>query len=116
MSLRAVLRTALRASVAMSPSTMALRPARWMSCAALRMMPAQAAFSVLPTSPTTLIFLVCLFNQRQKFLIAGRSEQGRFNHIAPAKASLRGNKFAKLAQDAFMNGRIGDDAVALVGF
>jgi len=65
---------------------MALRPARWMSCAALRMMPAQAAFSILPTS-RRLLFFSLSFQSAPKIPYCRRAEQGRFNHIAPAKAA-----------------------------
>jgi hypothetical protein len=46
-----------------------------MSRAALRTLSAQAALSELPTSPTRLILSACFFHQRQKFLVARRSEQ-----------------------------------------
>jgi len=58
---------------------------------------------MLPIRPTRLILSPDFFNQHQKFLIAGRAEQGGFNHIAPAKASLCGNKLAKFLEDAFMD-------------
>src|SRR5579885_492306 len=49
-----------------------------------------------------------LFHQHKKFFVAGRAEQGRFNHIPPEKTSPCGNKFAKLLQHAMVNGRVGD--------
>ena len=55
------------------------------------------------------------FNQRQKFFVPGPAEQGRFNHTAPAKASLRRDKFLQLRQYALVYGGVGDDATALVG-
>ena len=86
-----------------------------MSRAALRTMSAQAAFSELPMRPMRLILSACFFNQHQKFFVAGRAEQRRFNHTAPAQAGLRGDKFAQFVQHAFMHRRVGDDAAALVG-
>ena len=83
-----------RASVAVSPSTTALRPARRMSCAALRRISAQAAFSEFPISPMRLILSAYFFNQHQKFLVARRAEQRRFRHTAPVQTVLRGGKFA----------------------
>ncbi len=54
------------------------------------------------------------FNQCQKFFVARRAEQGRFNHTAPAKASLRRDKLSQLRQHARMHGGVGDHAPALV--
>jgi hypothetical protein len=57
--------------------------------AAARTLAAHADFSALPTRPMRWKWSADFFNQRQKFFVAGRAEQGRFNHTAPAKASLR---------------------------
>src|SRR5271154_1713201 len=105
-----------RASDAASPSTNALRPARWMNRAALRMMAALAGLSGLPMSPMRLILSACFFNQHQKFFVARRAEQRRFRHAAPLQIILRGDKLFQFLQHAFVDGRIADDAAAFVHF
>src|ERR1700733_6687092 len=104
-----------RASVAASSPVTGMRPARRMRRVALRRQSAQAALSLLPIRPMRLIWSKDFFNQHEKFFVAGRAEQGRFNHSAPAKTSLRRNKFLKFADDPLVHGVVGDDAAALVG-
>src|ERR1035437_7221489 len=104
------------ASCAVISSQTTSRPLRWMRRAAARTLAAHADFSALPTRPMRWKWSVDFFNQGQKLFVAGRAEQGRFNHTAPAKASLRRDKFLQLRQHAVMHGGIGDDAPALVRF
>ena len=80
------------------------------------MSPLQETFSEFPTSPTRLIALARLFNQRKKFFVAGGSEQGRFRHAAPNHFRLPANEFRKLIQHPGVNRRIGDHAPAFVRF
>src|SRR5471030_1249243 len=101
-----------RASVAMSPSTMALRPALWMSRAALRIISAQEDFSEFPMRPMRFILSACFFNQHQKFFVARRSEQRRFRDAAPSQIFFRGDKYFQFFQHALMHGGIRDDAPA----
>src|ERR1035437_4018666 len=103
------------ASRAVAASQMILRPARWRRRAAARTLAAQADLSALPMRPMRWKWSAFFFNQHQKFFVAGGAEQGRFKHIAPAKASLRGDKFFQLGDHAFMHDGVGDDAAAFVG-
>src|SRR6266550_851904 len=91
-----------------------VRPLRSMRRAAARTLAAQADFSALPRRPMRWKWSAGFFNQHQKFFVAGGAEQGRFNHTAPAKASLRTDKFFQLGQHALVDGGVGDDAPALV--
>ena len=93
----------------------ALRPARSISRAALRILPAHAAFSALPIRPMRPILSACFFNQCQKFLVAGGAGQRRFDRSAPDQSGLRGDKLAQLRHHALMHRRIADDTAALVG-
>ena len=71
----------------------ALRPARWMSRAALRMISAQAALFGIADKPDALDFVSFrFFNQHQKFFVARRTEQRRFKHIPPAKSLCAATK------------------------
>jgi len=87
-----------------------------MSRAALRRILAQSGLSALPIRPTRLIWSAVFFNQHQKFFVARGTEQGGFNHIPPAKARLRRDKFSQFRQDPFMDGDVANDAAAPVGF
>src|SRR5882672_3456989 len=93
---------------------MTLRPARSMSRAAARTLWAHADFSALPTRPMRWNWSADFFNQRQEFFVAGRAEQGGFNHTTPAKASLRRHKFFQLRQHTLMHRGVLDDTPALV--
>src|SRR5882757_3000887 len=109
-------RSTSRASDAASPSTKALRPALWMSRTALRIVAAQAALSEFPMRPMRLILSACFFNQHQKFFVARRADERRFRHTAPGQFRLRGDEHFQFLQHAFVDGRIADDAAALVHF
>src|SRR5882724_4435249 len=103
-----------RASVAMSPSTTALRPVLWMSRAALRMIAAHEALSEFPMRPMRFILSACFFNQHQKFFVSRRAEQRRFRHAAPVQIILSGDKCFQFLQHALMHGGIRDHAPAFV--
>src|SRR6266404_6631060 len=87
-----------------------------MSLAARSTTPAQETFSEFPITPTDLILSGNLFNQRQEFLIAGRSAQRRFRDPRPAQARLAGHEFFELVQHPLVNGRVPDYSGAAVGF
>src|SRR5437773_5717125 len=85
-----------RSAVALSLET--LRPASAINAAAFCTAARQFTFSALAMRPTRLILSAKFFKQSEEFLVAGRSEQRRFGHAAPAQGRAAVDKRLHLAQ------------------
>src|SRR5689334_21226309 len=72
-------------------------------------------FSGLAISPSDLNSLTGFFNQDQKFLVVGGTQEGGLRHSPPAHAHLGAYKFAHLPQYAGVDLGLGDDPRAAVG-
>src|SRR5712691_664463 len=104
------------ANLAVAASARVFRWRDWMKAAAWRTRLRAAALSALAISPMRRICSASLFNQNQEFLVAGRSQQGRFDEALPLQPRLRRDKLFQLAQDPLMDRRVGNHARAFVRF
>jgi len=84
------------ADAAVVISVKTCRCAARINLAALRTTLLPATLPAWPINPIRLILSGGLFNQDQKFFVAGWAEKWRFSHILPPHSGLRGHKFAQL--------------------